>query len=51
MILEDTYFEVKNTTAFVVPSGLQTLGLQTNESANLTSFEEQICQDAQNLLH
>ena len=34
MILEDTYFEVKNATAFVGPSGLHTLGLQTNVSAN-----------------
>ena len=34
MILEDTYFEVKNATAFVGPSALQTLGLQTNVSAN-----------------
>ena len=34
MILEDTYFEVKNATAFVGPNGLQTLGLQTNVSAN-----------------
>ena len=51
MIFEVTYFEVKNATAFVGPSGLQTLSLLTNVSANLTSFEEQICQDAQNLLH
>ena len=34
MTLEDTYFEVKNATAFVGPSGLQILGLQTNVSAN-----------------
>ena len=34
MILEDTYFEVKNATAFMGPSGLQILGLQTNVSAN-----------------
>ena len=34
MILEDTYFKVKNTTDFVDPSGLQTIGLQTNVSAN-----------------
>ena len=33
MILEDTYFEVKNAIAFGGPSGLQTLGLQTNVSA------------------
>ena len=31
MTVEDTYFEVKNATAFGGPSGPPTLGLQTNE--------------------
>ena len=33
MVVEDTYFEVKNATASGAPSGSQTLGLQTNVSA------------------
>ena len=34
MIVEDTYFEVKNATASGAPSGPQSLGLQSFVSAN-----------------
>ena len=51
MIVEDTYFEVKNATASGSPSGPENLGLQNNVSANYTNFEEQICQNDPNALH
>ena len=34
MIIQDTYLEVINAPASEAPSGPQTLGLQTNVSAN-----------------
>ena len=34
MMVEDTYFEVKNATVSGAPIGSHTLGLQTNVSAN-----------------